>query len=67
MHLFSGINASVAMVVSESDVVRPADKMQNLIVIVGLIMAFIAIIVGILIGNGIARSDSSVNINSKYD
>jgi methyl-accepting chemotaxis protein len=49
------IDASLAIVASQPAVVRPAQEMQTYIMIVWAVVLVIAVIIGVLIGNGITR------------
>lgn len=49
------INASIGLVVSRADVIRPAVAMQNVIIVVWVIVLLISVIIGFIIGNNITK------------
>jgi predicted Zn finger-like uncharacterized protein len=51
----SVINASMGIVVSKSEVVRPAIKIRNLILVVWVAVFLVSIVIGFVVGNNITR------------
>jgi len=49
------IDASMGLVVSKADVIRPAITMQNIIIIVWVVVMLFSIVIGFVVGNNITK------------
>ncbi len=59
------IDASVGIVVSEKEVMRPAVEIQKIIIGVWIVVVIISVIIGLMIGNGITGPINNLAMNAE--